>query len=106
MPQFAGDFAVDHILFAVIVIVALQFLWQRMSAKKVTVGTEVDRIAALKQAAVARRAEYAAEREQDTESDASPPFGLLARRRMMEAEAAYAAALQAWENQQSRQKSR
>ncbi|MDQ2687425.1 MAG: hypothetical protein M3Y28_06115 [Armatimonadota bacterium] len=98
----------NHIFLEVAFIVALQFLWNRLSAPKVTVQTEVERIAVLQQAAVARRAEYAAEKERiSLETD--PPFSSLlssSRRQVEEAEVAYAMALQAWENRQSRQESR
>jgi hypothetical protein len=96
----------DHILFAVAVFFALQLFWQRATVKNVPVETEVERIAVLKRAAAARRAEYAAEREQGTDPAAVPPFCRLTRRQVEDAEAAYASALQAWENKQSRQKSR
>ncbi len=98
----------DYVLFAVVVIVALQFLWPREAVKKVTAETEVERIAGLQQAAAARRAEYAAEKERAA-LETNPPFSSLpssCRRQVEEAEVAYAAALQAWENRQSRQKSR
>ncbi len=101
----------DHFLFAVAVFVTLQFLWPRLSAPKVTVQTEVERIAGLQQAAIARRAEYAAEREQAA-LETDPPFSSLpssSRRQVEEAEeaeVAYAVALQAWENGQSRLNSR
>ncbi len=85
----------------------LRRLWQRLSAPAVGVEAEVARIAALQRAASLRRAEYAAEREQAVQADAGPPYGLpsSSRKRMEEAEAAHAAALQAWENRQSRQRS-
>ncbi|MDQ2800786.1 MAG: hypothetical protein M3Y13_14240 [Armatimonadota bacterium] len=54
----------------------------------------MERLAVLQQTAAGRRAEYAATPDQ------------AARTRMEEAEAAHTAALQAWENKQSRQKSR
>jgi hypothetical protein len=113
---------VDHIFFVVAIIVALQFFWQRMAAPKVTAETEVERLAVLQQAAAARRAEYAAEKErvmlEKAPPSSSPPSSSLpssslpssslpssSRRQVEEAEAAYAMALQAWENRQSRQKS-
>jgi hypothetical protein len=92
----------------VVVIVALQFFWQRLSGPKVTAQTELERIAGLQQAAMARRAEYAAEKARDM-LETSPPFSSLpssSRRQVEEAESAYAMALQTWENRQSRQKSR
>jgi hypothetical protein len=64
---------------------------------------EVQRIAALQVAAANRRAEYARMKQQNEASDdAALSFG---RKRMEEAESAHMAALQAWENRQSRQKS-
>jgi len=103
MPRFTGDFAMDHVFFAVAVIIVLQILWQRMAAPKVPAETEVERIAVLHQAAAARRAEYAAEKERVTLETAQPSSS---RKQVEEAEAAYATALQAWENRQSRQTSR
>jgi len=69
-------------------------LWQRISASESKTNAEVDRIAALQRAAVSRRAEYAETKDQTV------------RKRMEEAEAAHIAALQLWQNKQSRQKSR
>ena len=74
-------------------------LWQRLSAQDVKVKAEVERIAVLQQTAASRRAEYAAEKEREA------PL-LASRKRMEDAEAAHIAALQSWENKQSRQKSR
>lgn len=103
----------DHVFFAVAVIIVLQILWQRMAAPKVPAETEVERIAVLHQAAAARRAEYAAEKERVTLETAQPSSSLpssslpsSSRKQVEEAEAAYATALQAWENRQSRQTSR
>ncbi len=99
----------DYIFLEIVVIVALQFFWQRSTAPKVTAQTEVERIAGLQQAAIARRAEYAAEREQaapETERTALPGLPPPSRKRVEEAEHAYAVALQAWENGQSRLNSR
>jgi len=79
-------------------------LWQRLSGQESKDDPEVARIAALQQAAALRRAEHAQQKEQ---SDASPAGALSAsRKRMEDAESAHAAALQKWENKQSRQKSR
>jgi hypothetical protein len=94
-----------NIFLEVVVIVALQFFWQRLSGPKVAAQTEVERIADLQQAAMARRAEYAAEREQavpGTERTALPGLPPPSRKRVEEAERAYTVALQAWENGQSR----
>ena len=98
----------DHVFFAVAVIIVLQILWQRMAAPKVPAETEVERIAVLHQAAAARRAEYAAEKERVTLETAQPSSSLpsSSRKQVEEAETAYATALQAWENRQSRQTSR
>ena len=71
-----------------------KLLWQRVSAEDSKVKAELARIAVLQQAAAARRAEYAL-----AQDDA-------ARKRMADAELAHTAALQSWENKQSRQKSR
>jgi hypothetical protein len=95
----------DYIILEVVIIVALQFFWQRSSAPKVTAPTEVERLAGLQQAAIARRAEYASEREQaapETERTGLPGLPPPSRKRVEEAEHAYAVALQAWENGQSR----
>lgn len=77
----------------------LNILWQRLSPDDSKVKAEVERIAVLQQTAARRRAEYAEEKERSASLSSS-------RKRMEEAEAAHTAALQAWENKQSRQKSR
>jgi hypothetical protein len=86
---------------------SLRRLWQRLFSQDPPAESGVARIAALQQAATARRAEYAAAREQAVRADAAPLPGALSacRTRMEEAETAHAAALQAWENWQSRQRS-
>lgn len=83
-------------------------LWQRLSASETKGNAEVEQIAVLQQTAAQRRAEYAEEKERATQTgDASPPGPLASsRQRMEDAEAAHTAALQAWDNKQSRQKSR
>lgn len=83
-------------------------LWQRLSAQDSKVKAEVERIATLQQTAAKRRAEYAEEKDRAAVlGSASSPGALSAsRKRMEEAETAHTAALQAWENKQSRQKSR
>ena len=83
-------------------------LWQRLSAQDSKVKAEVEHLAVLQQTAAQRRAEYAEEKERAAQTgDASPPGPLASsRQRMEDAEAAHIAALQAWENKQSRQKSR
>jgi|GEM_PF-3517485 len=84
------------------------YLWQRFSAQDSKVNAEIERLAVLQKTAASRRAEYAEKKEEAARSgEASPPGPLDAsRRRMEEAEAAHTAALQAWENKQSRQKTR
>ena len=74
-------------------------LRQRFSASDTKSKAEIAQIGILQQAAAQRRAEYAAEKEKSEPQPAT-------RKRMEAAEAAHTAALQAWENKQSRQKSR
>jgi hypothetical protein len=79
----------------------LKSVWQSLHGSEAKTLAEVERIAALQQAAVQRRAEYAEENERQgsaARSDAVTP----ARKRVQEAEAAYAAALQIWDNKQFR----
>lgn len=85
-----------------------KLLWQRLSAQDSKVKAEVERLAVLQQTAADRRAEYAEEKEKAARMGNESPPGLLSssRTRMEEAEAAHTAALQTWENKQSRQKSR
>jgi len=82
-------------------------LWQRLSGRGENVPTEVERIGILQQAAARRRAEYVEKTEQAARlGEASLSSPLSYSRKCMElAEAAHAAALQKWENKQSRQKS-
>ena len=86
----------------------IKLLWQRLSTQEPKVNVEVERLAVLQQTAASRRAEYAEEKERAAlTGEATPPSSLSAsRQRMEEAESAHTAALQAWENKQSRQKSR
>ena len=86
----------------------MTLLWQRLSARDTKNSGEIERIGALQQTAAARRAEYAELKAQAALAGASsPPDPLSAsRKRMEEADSAHAAALQTWENKQSRQKSR
>ena len=86
----------------------MTLLWQRMSAQDSKPNAEVERLAVLQRTAASRRAEYAEMKAQAALiGEASPPGPLASsRKRMEEAEAAHTAALQAWENKQSRQKSR
>lgn len=78
----------------------LKNMWQSLHKSDAKTDAEVERIAALQQAAVQRRAEYAAEQERASEN--AP--GTDARKRVQEAEAAYAAALQAWDDKQFRRR--
>ncbi len=77
-------------------------LWQRSHNREARAQAEVDRIAALKYAAKTRRAEYAEEKERAvlTESVPLPSPLALSRKRVEDAEAAYAHAIQAWNNKQ------
>lgn len=86
----------------------LTLLWQRMSTQDSKADADIERIGALQQTAAVRRAEYAELKAQAAlAGEASPPGPLAAsRKRMEDAETAHTAALQAWENKQSRQKSR
>ncbi|MDQ2687838.1 MAG: hypothetical protein M3Y28_08235 [Armatimonadota bacterium] len=83
-------------------------LWQRVSGQEMNSDGEVERIAALQRAASLQRADYAQKREQAKQTgDASLEDALSSsRRKMEEAESAHAAALQKWNNKESRQKSR
>ncbi len=83
-------------------------LWQRVFGPKSNAGADVERIAVLQQAAVARRAEYAQEQERAAQdgNDVSANRLSASRAGVADAEAAHIAALQAWQNKQSRQKSR
>ncbi len=82
-------------------------LWRRLSAQDTKTRAEVERLAVLQQTAAGRRAQYAQKKEEAAlNGGASPDVLALSRARMEEAEAAHTAALQAWENKQSRQKSR
>ncbi len=96
------------VLFAVAATLVLQSFWERLAAKKVPVQTELEQIAVLQKSAAARRAEYAAEKERVMReaSPASSTLLLSSQRQVQEAEAAYALALQTWENRQFRQNSR
>lgn len=86
----------------------LKLLWQRLSAQDSKVKAEVAHLAVLQQAAALRRAEHAQEKERAARTGEASSSGSLSssRKRMEDAEAAHTAALQAWENKQSRQKSR
>ena len=91
----------------------LKLLWQqlsvpgRLSAPDSKAKAEVERIAVLRQTAASRRAELAEEQQQAAlAGDGSRPGPLsYSRKRVEEAEAAHALALQTWENKQSGQKS-
>jgi len=86
----------------------LKQFWQSLSGSDRKVDKEVVQIATLQQAAAARRAEYAEEKSRTllTEDHLLPITLLTSRQRMEEAESAHLAALQKWENQQMRLKSR
>ena len=82
-------------------------LWRRLCARDTKVRAEVEGLAVLQKTAATRRAEYAEKKEQAAlKGEASPDVLALSRARMEAAESAHTAALQAWENKQSRQKSR
>ena len=85
-----------------------KLLWRRVSAEDSKIKAELAQIAVLQQTAAGRRAEYARLKEQAEQAIETQSPALLAdsRKRMEEAEAAHTAALQIWENKQSRQKSR
>lgn len=86
----------------------LTLLWRRFSAQDSKGNVEIERLAVLQQTAANRRAEYAEMKTQAALAGeaASPGQLAVSRERMEEAETAHTAALQAWENKQSRQKSR
>lgn len=86
----------------------LKIVWQRLFGRDSTAAAEVARIAVLQQAAARRRAEYAEEKERAALTVTTPSLVPLSLRRKQveEAETAYSVALQAWDNKQSRQKSR
>lgn len=86
----------------------LKILWQRLFGSDSKAEAELARIAVAQQAAIQRRAEYAQVKERAARTGTTPPQGLLSlsQKRVEEAEAAYSVALQAWDNKQSRQKSR
>ena len=90
----------------------LKKLWRRLYGRNAKGAAEVEQIAVLQQAAAQRRAEYAQEEQAAALTATTPPQassqGLLtlSRKRVEEAEVAYSVALQAWDNKQSRQKSR
>ena len=85
----------------------LTLLWRRLSAQDTKVEAEIERLAVLQRTAATRRAEYAEKKEQAAlKGEAQADLLAPSRARMEEAEAAHTAALQAWENKQSRQKSR
>ena len=69
---------------------------------------DVERIHSLQLAATARRAEHAEKQAQADESGNPAHAGpqSVSWKKMKEAEAAHIAALQAWENKESRQRSR
>lgn len=93
----------------------LMTLWRRLCGGEARDKAELAHIAFTQQEAVRRRAEYAAQERESAAAavpaaqTAAPPHQRpisLSRRKVVAAEAAYTAALQAWENRQARQKSR
>lgn len=85
----------------------LKHLARRLFPSGIVPAPEVERISALQQIAVKRRAEYRQEKQnasvaRDERSTTSFSEG---RKRMEEAEAAHIVALQRWENKQARQNS-
>lgn len=80
----------------------LKNVWQKLGRSEAKANAEVERIAALQQAAVQRRAEYAAEQERSAGAPPGTEAASPGRKRMREAESAHAAALQAWDNKQFR----
>jgi hypothetical protein len=84
-------------------------LWQKamrllLHYRETMSKMEVDGIGELQQTAKRRRAEFAAEQEQAalTKTDHSQKSLATSRKRVMEAEAAYASAIQAWDDKQFR----
>ena len=86
----------------------LKTMWQLLHYKELMARAEVDRIASLQQSAKRRRAEYAEEKERVARMEKAPlPSPLpVSRKRVEEAEAAYATALQAWDNKEFRRRPR
>ena len=84
----------------------LKTAWQRLRGGKETVSSDVARIAALQEAAKKRRAEYAAAQEQAADGGGSPERLASSRKRVQEAEAAYATAMHQWDDKQFRRKTR
>ncbi len=75
----------------------LRDLWRQWNNSEGREKAEVDQIAVLQRAAQQRRAEHAEHAEQTEQ-----PGLTVSRKRVQEAEAAHAAALQAWNNKQFR----
>jgi hypothetical protein len=86
----------------------LKLLWQRLSAPEWKVKAEVERIAVLQQTAARCRVEYAEEKKRAAHAGGASLAGAVSssRARMEAAEATHMAALQIWENKESRQTSR
>lgn len=76
--------------------------WQSLRQTEVRSNAEVERISELQQAAVQRRAEYAMEQERSAETGMPTSTIATCRKRVQEAELAYATALQSWNNKQFR----
>jgi hypothetical protein len=85
----------------------LKTAWQRLRGGKEAVQADVARIAMLQEAAKKRRAEYAAAQEQAATSESGSPERLASsRKRVQDAEAAYATAMHLWDDKQFRRKTR
>jgi hypothetical protein len=84
----------------------LKTAWQRLRGGKEAVQADVARIAMLQEAAKKRRAEYAAAQEQATTGGGSPERLASIRKRVQEAEAAYATAMHLWDDKHFRRKTR
>ena len=83
-------------------------LWGKVPGPTAIPLTEVERITALQRVASHRRAEFAALQEQGAAAGDSASHSaaeVVSRKRMKDAESAHMAALQAWQNKESRQRS-
>ena len=78
-------------------------LWMRIYAPETKAETEADRLAALQQTAIRRRKEHAVVKEQAAPAEEAALAA--SRKRMEDADAAHVAALQRFNNKQTRQKS-
>jgi len=84
----------------------LDTLRQRLPSREKNEKAEIDRIAALQEAAKRGRADFAQARERAATLDGAQAQTLLAsgRQRVEEAEVAYAAAMQAWDDKAFRRR--